>query len=217
MEKESKVGRELPENISKQINSICDEWNERTVEVPRFVMTRQAALQLRYFTDASKTAYAATARVSLTANNNTDIACSCLVQRKLSLKETIERRTKEPLIEQAQTEDIRLQERQKWKAHLDKDGLWKYGNEMKYAALPLLIYLAADKRITLHARISSVLAKMREVYQIPRDAQIPSYPPRRVSKHPPFENTGVDYTGPFTIRSDENDHAKRWICLFTCF
>uniref|UniRef100_A0A914YWB7 Integrase catalytic domain-containing protein n=1 Tax=Panagrolaimus superbus TaxID=310955 RepID=A0A914YWB7_9BILA len=43
---------------------------------------------------------------------------------------------------------------------------------------------------------------------------MPSLPSCRIIKTKPFENTGIDYCGPFKIKGGKE---KSWIILFTCF
>uniref|UniRef100_A0A914QNZ0 Integrase zinc-binding domain-containing protein n=1 Tax=Panagrolaimus davidi TaxID=227884 RepID=A0A914QNZ0_9BILA len=43
---------------------------------------------------------------------------------------------------------------------------------------------------------------------------MPSLPSSRINKTQPFENTGIDYCGPFKIKGEKE---KSWIILFTCF
>jgi len=45
---------------------------------------------------------------------------------------------------------------------------------------------------------------------------MPPLPKERVSKSRPFQNIGLDYSGPLTIKILDR-HKKIWICLFTCF
>ena len=44
---------------------------------------------------------------------------------------------------------------------------------------------------------------------------IPDLPHERALNHPPFTNTGIDFTGPLYI-SEKNNAEKVYICLFTC-
>ncbi|VDN02217.1 unnamed protein product, partial [Onchocerca ochengi] len=39
----------------------------------------------------------------------------------------------------------------------------------------------------------------------------------RVTRSRAFENVGLDYLGPITVKSSYNTINKRWIALFTCF
>ncbi|KAK6028471.1 hypothetical protein OSTOST_05481 [Ostertagia ostertagi] len=43
----------------------------------------------------------------------------------------------------------------------------------------------------------------------------PSLPNSRTTPSRVFENIGVDLAGPFLVR-DQDNHQKRWVCLFTC-
>ena len=54
-------------------------------------------------------------------------------------------------------------------------------------------------------------------YKAPPPPPLPSF---RVTEHPPFTYTGVDYAGPLMVRPDHPVKAlctqKVWICLYTC-
>jgi len=50
-------------------------------------------------------------------------------------------------------------------------------------------------------------------FKLPEMAPLPK---ERVTRAAPFENTGVDYAGPFTVKGTKGEPEKRWICLFTC-
>uniref|UniRef100_A0A1I7VZ55 Integrase catalytic domain-containing protein n=1 Tax=Loa loa TaxID=7209 RepID=A0A1I7VZ55_LOALO len=45
---------------------------------------------------------------------------------------------------------------------------------------------------------------------------MPNLPETRVKRSKPFEQIGLDYMGPITIKHN-NEKFKRWIALFTCF
>ncbi|KAK6109927.1 hypothetical protein QQG55_37915 [Brugia pahangi] len=45
---------------------------------------------------------------------------------------------------------------------------------------------------------------------------MPNLPETRVKRSRTFENIGVDYLGPISVRSNTST-TKRWIALFTCF
>jgi len=49
-------------------------------------------------------------------------------------------------------------------------------------------------------------------YRGPDPAPLPKL---RVQETPPFAATGVDFTGPLYVKSD-NGEIKAYICLFTC-
>ena len=51
-------------------------------------------------------------------------------------------------------------------------------------------------------------------YQIPPPPPLPAF---RVTEHPPFTYTGVDFAGPLYIRYPKGtESCKVWLCLFTC-
>uniref|UniRef100_A0A1I7VZ41 Integrase catalytic domain-containing protein n=1 Tax=Loa loa TaxID=7209 RepID=A0A1I7VZ41_LOALO len=50
-------------------------------------------------------------------------------------------------------------------------------------------------------------------YKLP---PMPNLPETRVKRSKPFEQIGLDYMGPITIKHN-NEKFKRWIALFTCF
>ena len=54
-------------------------------------------------------------------------------------------------------------------------------------------------------------------YRAPPPPPLPSF---RVTEHPPFTYTGVDFAGPLIVRPDHPVNAscdqKVWICLYTC-
>ena len=50
-------------------------------------------------------------------------------------------------------------------------------------------------------------------YQAPQPPPLPVF---RVKEEPAFSFTGVDFAGPFYIRSTESAGSKVWLCLFTC-
>ena len=92
----------------------------------------------------------------------------------------------------------------------------------------------------LHPGTSQVLCKLRESYWIPKGritvqsvlrscylcrkhhggpfkiSEMAPLPTERVSRSPPFVNTGVDYFGPILVKDVENEKHKTWICLLTC-
>ena len=50
-------------------------------------------------------------------------------------------------------------------------------------------------------------------FQLP---PMPSLPSERVNRARPFQHVGLDYAGPFQIKSGEGKVVKKWIVLFTC-
>jgi len=95
-------------------------------------------------------------------------------------------------------------------------------------------------KTVFHSGIGHTLAQIRQRYWIPqgrsavkkvlRDCRIcrrweggpyqmppmPPLPVERVTKIPPFTETGLDYLGPLYIRDNSRENSKVWICLFTC-
>ncbi|CAJ0590328.1 unnamed protein product [Cylicocyclus nassatus] len=91
-----------------------------------------------------------------------------------------------------------------------------------------------------HQGVNSTLAAIHRKYWIPQGRQVvkkvlrncitckkmhglpyrypepPVLPSERVRQSHPFENVGIDYAGPFTVKILNNVHEKRWICLLTC-
>ncbi len=91
-----------------------------------------------------------------------------------------------------------------------------------------------------HAGVQSTLATLRQEYYIIRGRKtvrsyilscvqcqkaspkpfklppMPALPKNRTNKKVPFEDVGLDYFGPITIKTSSG-HNKIWICLFTCF
>uniref|UniRef100_A0AC35FD49 Integrase catalytic domain-containing protein n=1 Tax=Panagrolaimus sp. PS1159 TaxID=55785 RepID=A0AC35FD49_9BILA len=89
-----------------------------------------------------------------------------------------------------------------------------------------------------HSGIPHTLSKVREKYWIPSGRvnvqkiirkcktckiwkgtpfalpNMPQLPSSRINKSIPFQNTGIDYCGPFKIKGQKE---KAWIILFTCF
>ena len=41
-------------------------------------------------------------------------------------------------------------------------------------------------------------------------------PADRVRKSRPFERIGIDFTGPFTVRDEQGNQEKTWVCLYVC-
>ncbi|VDO30809.1 unnamed protein product [Heligmosomoides polygyrus] len=92
----------------------------------------------------------------------------------------------------------------------------------------------------LHAGSSHLLSALHKDYLIPRARRLvnsvisacktckrhqgrhykypatPDLPSERVTQSRPFENTGLDYFGPLTIRTEDSPEHKVWVCLFTC-
>ncbi|KAK6012576.1 hypothetical protein OSTOST_22254, partial [Ostertagia ostertagi] len=101
-----------------------------------------------------------------------------------------------------------------------------------------LIILDVHQRLG-HQGVNSTLANLRLKYWIPTGRRIvrkvlkscstckkwnarayrypnsPSLPNSRTTPSRVFENIGVDLAGPFLVR-DQDNHQKRWVCLFTC-
>ena len=101
-----------------------------------------------------------------------------------------------------------------------------------------LLVLWAHQNVK-HSGVADTLTFLRELYWILKGCQVvrrvvksctvcrkfegPSYssvsapvlPNERVSDHPPFTHTGVDFAGPLYI-SEKNVSEKVYICLFTC-
>lgn len=91
-----------------------------------------------------------------------------------------------------------------------------------------------------HQGVGATLAELQTKYWIPKGRQAvknilrhciickkvqglpfrypgaPALPSERVRISRPFENVGIDYAGPFLVRSQVNQHEKRWICLLAC-
>ncbi|KAK6009883.1 hypothetical protein OSTOST_25159, partial [Ostertagia ostertagi] len=91
-----------------------------------------------------------------------------------------------------------------------------------------------------HAGVSHLISELRNHYLIPRVRRvvnavirrcvvcrrhqgrsfsyprIPDLPSQRVVRSRPFQNTGLDYFGPLTVRQEFGQDKKVWVCLFTC-
>ncbi|RCN29253.1 integrase core domain protein [Ancylostoma caninum] len=91
-----------------------------------------------------------------------------------------------------------------------------------------------------HQGVNGTLANIRTKYWIPTGRQAvrkvlnscmickkwnakpylypdsPSLPRVRSTRSRPFENVGIDFAGPFLVRTSPDITAKVWICLFSC-
>uniref|UniRef100_A0A914PDM6 Integrase catalytic domain-containing protein n=1 Tax=Panagrolaimus davidi TaxID=227884 RepID=A0A914PDM6_9BILA len=107
----------------------------------------------------------------------------------------------------------------------------------KKSSIAKLICLDVHRKLQ-HAGVPHTLSSIRQKYWIPSGRAIvmkcinrcpeckywkskpftlpnmPQLPAARVNRSKPFENTGVDYCGPFKVAGKEE---KAWIILFTCF
>uniref|UniRef100_A0A7I4Y6K3 Integrase catalytic domain-containing protein n=1 Tax=Haemonchus contortus TaxID=6289 RepID=A0A7I4Y6K3_HAECO len=106
-------------------------------------------------------------------------------------------------------------------------------------ALTKIIVMHVHKK-SGHQGVAGTLAELQTKYWLPKGRQVvkkiirecvtcikaqgapyqyppaPALPSERVSISRPFENIGLDYAGPFLVRTEGNQHEKRWICLYTC-
>ncbi|VDM44661.1 unnamed protein product [Toxocara canis] len=100
------------------------------------------------------------------------------------------------------------------------------------------IILECHSRL-FHAGVSHTLTDIRQTFWIPKGRAavkkvinscnrckrflggpfalppMPALPEERTHQARPFQNTGVDYWGPVTVRNGP-DKIKIWVCLFTC-
>uniref|UniRef100_A0AC34FHU9 Integrase catalytic domain-containing protein n=1 Tax=Panagrolaimus sp. ES5 TaxID=591445 RepID=A0AC34FHU9_9BILA len=107
----------------------------------------------------------------------------------------------------------------------------------KTSSIAKMIVMDAHDELQ-HAGVPHTLVKVRETYWIPAGRAtvkrclskcsackiwksksfelpiMPQLPGSRVKRSKPFENVGVDYCGPFKIKSK---NEKAWVILFTCF
>ncbi|EYB84716.1 hypothetical protein Y032_0311g2141 [Ancylostoma ceylanicum] len=91
-----------------------------------------------------------------------------------------------------------------------------------------------------HAGVSHLVSALRERFFIPKLKRLvafcisncavcrrqqgrfypypdpPDLPPKRVTRSRPFQNIGLDYFGPISVRSFQNTKSKVWVSLFTC-
>ena len=103
------------------------------------------------------------------------------------------------------------------------------------------LFIRKAHRYNLHGGVQETLATIRQQFWIPKGRQAvrkvirkciicrkvegrtciypgpPSLPLHRVVLNRPFENVGVDYSGPIVItKTEDNEPRKVYICLFTC-
>ncbi|XP_064087333.1 uncharacterized protein LOC135201986 [Macrobrachium nipponense] len=103
------------------------------------------------------------------------------------------------------------------------------------------LFILKAHRYNLHGGVQETLATIRRQLWIPKGRQAvrkvirkcvlcskvegkpcvypgpPSLPLHRVVLNRPFENVGVDYSGPIVItKTEDNEPRKVYICLFTC-
>ena len=106
--------------------------------------------------------------------------------------------------------------------------------------LAKLVVMDAHKRV-LHDGVPETLAELRSTYWLVQGRQFvrrlihscvtcrryegthfqgrpsPPLPDFRVTPSRPFETTGVDFAGPFYVKSpDGSQTSKEWLCLYTC-
>uniref|UniRef100_A0A1I7VYG8 Integrase catalytic domain-containing protein n=2 Tax=Loa loa TaxID=7209 RepID=A0A1I7VYG8_LOALO len=103
-----------------------------------------------------------------------------------------------------------------------------------------LIILHQHERL-IHAGITHTLSELRQKFWIPKGRAaiksvlskcmvckrwkakpfklpaMPNLPESRVRRSRAFENVGLDYLGPITLKAPYGMIYKRWIALFTCF
>uniref|UniRef100_A0A1I7W559 Integrase catalytic domain-containing protein n=1 Tax=Loa loa TaxID=7209 RepID=A0A1I7W559_LOALO len=103
-----------------------------------------------------------------------------------------------------------------------------------------LIILHQHERL-IHAGITHTLSELRQKFWIPKGraaiksvltkcmvckwwkakpfklSAMPNLPESRVRRSRAFENVGLDYLGPITLKAPYGMIYKRWIALFTCF
>ena len=76
-------------------------------------------------------------------------------------------------------------------------------------------YWVLHGRAAVKSSIQSCLVCRRHEggpYKLP---SMPPLPGKRIREATPFSRTGLDYLGPFYIRT-KDETQKVWVCLFTC-
>ncbi|MCP9263443.1 Integrase core domain containing protein [Dirofilaria immitis] len=114
------------------------------------------------------------------------------------------------LIKQAQSEGITEEEINKWDLYYDeRDGYWKFRSRLD--------------NLKQYESIAHTLSELRIEYWIPKGRTevkrlpiMPNLPKTRIERTRTFQNIGLDYLGPLSIKN-ETGIVKRSVALFTCF
>lgn len=132
-----------------------------------------------------------------------------------------------------------------WKFRSRLDNLKQHENNSHLIYLPrhnhiIEIFIQRQHEKLYHAAIAHTLSEMRTEYWIPKGRTevkrvlnkcrsckrwktkpfklqiMPNLPKTRIERTRTFENIGLDYLGPLSIKN-ETGIVKRWVALFTCF